>query len=101
MKYTITMVVCLVLTLNTHAQSGRLNVLIDERMELLTTIQYLSGYPILTKAPLQYKKDIDSYFKNFKEHKAVLLNKAIYRRFFDAPPTYIYYFSFPQFKQIA
>lgn len=82
---------------------GRLQVIVDERMELLTIVQYLSGYPILTQAPLRYKNDIDAYFKNFKEHRAVLLNKAVYRRFFafDGPPTYIYHHSFPDFQQIA
>jgi len=82
---------------------SRLRVMADERMELLTIVQYLSGYPILTQAPLQYKRDIDVYFRDFKEHKAVLLNKTIYRRFFafDAPPTYIYHHSFPDFRQIA
>lgn len=91
------------IVLQAKAQDTKLHIMVDERMELLTTIQYLSGYPILTQADIKYKKEIDSYFKDYKEHDAVLLNKKIYRRFFgfDAPPTYICYFSFPDFKQVA
>ncbi len=93
----------LISTLKSIAQADRLNVIVDEKLELLNTIQYLSGYPILTKADTRYKKEIEAYFKPFRQHKAVILNKEIYERFFgfDAPPSYIYYFSFPDFKQIA
>ncbi len=88
--------------LNAGARS-KVNVLVDERMELLTIVQYLSGYPVLTQADLKYKKEIDDYFRDFRQHPAVLLNRNIYERFFgfDAPPTYLYHFSFPGFKQIA
>ena len=77
--------------------------MVDERMELLTTIQYLSGYPILTQADLKYRKEIEEYFRDYRSHPAVVLNREVYERFFgfDAAPTYIYHFSFPGFRQNA
>jgi hypothetical protein len=85
------------------AAQSRLNVITDERMELLNTVQYLSGYPILTPAKLRYKDDIEAYFGKHRNHPAVLMNKAIYRRFFgfDIPIVYVYHHSFPDFKQVA
>lgn len=92
----------LLFAINAAAKS-KVSVVVDERMELLTIIQYLSGYPVLTQADLKYKKEIDDYFRDFRDHPAVMLNRNIYERFFgfDAPPTYLYHFSFPGFKQIA
>ena len=103
MKAIITLLIALVFTSTVHAGSGKVNVMVDERMELLTIIQYLSGYPILTQADLKYKKEIEEYFRDFRDHPAVTLNKNIYERFFgfDAAPTYMYHFSFPGFRQTA
>ncbi|HYD19985.1 MAG TPA: DUF4932 domain-containing protein [Flavipsychrobacter sp.] len=97
---TITM---LFFTLCVKARSPKVNVVVDERMELLTTIQYLSGYPILTQADLRYKKEIDEYFRDYRDHPAVVLYRNVYERFlaFDAAPTYLYHFSFPGFRQQA
>ena len=85
------------------ARTPKVNVMVDERMELLTVIQYLSGYPILAQADLRYKREIDEYFRDHRDHPAVVLNRVIYERFFafDAAPTYIYHFSFPGFRQNA
>jgi hypothetical protein len=101
MKLFITILLSLI-TLTSHARS-KVNVIVDERMELLTVIQYLSGYPILTQADLKYKKEIENYFRDYRDHPAVALHRNIYERMFgfDAPVTYIYHFSFPGFKQIA
>jgi hypothetical protein len=103
MKIAITVLIGLVLTLNAQARSHRVNVTVDERMELLTVIQYLSGYPILTQADLNYKKEIEEHFRDYRDHPAVVLNKAIYVRFFgfDAAPSYLYHFSFPGFRQTS
>ncbi len=84
------------------AQHAKLNVVVDERMELLTVVQYLSGYPILNQNEnLAYRNDIDRYFAAMKLHPAVLLNKKIYRRYFgfDKPVNWVYHFSFPELKQ--
>lgn len=95
-------ILLLLISLNTQARS-KVNVIVDERMELLTVIQYLSGYPILTQADLRYKKEIEDHFRDYRDHPAVQLHKNIYERMFgfDAAPTYMYHFSFPGFKQIA
>lgn len=102
MKGITTILFILLFSFKAGARS-KVNVVVDERMELLTIVQYLSGYPVLTQADLQYKKEVDEYFRDFRQHPAVMLNRNIYERFFgfDAPPTYLYHFSFPGFKQIA
>ncbi|MBL7717650.1 MAG: DUF4932 domain-containing protein [Flavipsychrobacter sp.] len=84
-------------------RSPKVNVLVDERMEFLTVIQYLSGYPVLTQADLTYKKEIDEYFRDYRDHPAVTLYRGVYERFlgFDAAPTYLYHFSFPGFRQVS
>lgn len=91
-----------IFTLSAGARS-KVNVIVDERMELLTIIQYLSGYPILTQAELKYKKEIEEYFRDFRDHPAVALNRKVYERMFgfDAAPAYLYHFSLPAFRQIA
>ena len=48
-------------------QTKKLKIYTDERIELLNVIQYLSDYPILNQSEnLEYKKEIDLYFKDFK-----------------------------------
>jgi hypothetical protein len=85
------------------ARSSKVNVTVDDRMEFLTVIQYLSGYPILTQAELNYKKEVEEHFRDYRDHPAVVLNKSIYERFFgfDAAPSYLYHFSFPGFRQTS
>ena len=89
---------------NLFGQKKQLNIYTDERIELLNTIQYLSEYPILNQSDsLEYKEDIDRYFKKFKNHSAVLLNKNIYRKFlgFDRAVNFILHYSLPNFELIT
>lgn len=81
--------------------ANKLKVYVDERMELLTTVQYLSDYFLITKADLTYKKDIDNYFGKFKNHPLIPLAKAIIAEGYlngSAFPYYVYQFSFPGFQ---
>jgi hypothetical protein len=85
-------------------QKKKLNIYTDERIELLNTIQYLSGYPILNQSDsLQYREDIDKHFKEFKNHSAILLNKSIYRKFlgFDRAVNFILHYRLPNFELIT
>ncbi len=86
-----------------YGQESKLKVFVDERMELLTTVQYLSDYQLIAYAKSSYKSDIDTYFVNFKNHPVVQLNKIIQNDFFvgSTPPLYLYHFSFPEFEPIA
>ncbi len=84
-------------------QNSKLDIRVDEKMELLTTVQYLSDYFLLTKANIKYKKEIDSYFKEYKQHPVIKLNKIIQNDYFNGScaPWYLYQFNFPQFKPIS
>lgn len=84
-----------------YSQTEKLKIYTDERIELLNVIQYLSNYPILNQSEnLGYKEDIDIYFKEFKNHNAVLLNRKVYREFlgFDRAVNYILHYNLPMFN---
>ena len=73
-------------------------------MELLTTVQYLSDYFLITKADISYKKDIDKYFDKFKTHPIISLTKGVISEGWfngSSAPWYLYQFSFPDFKTIG
>ena len=81
-------------------QTKKLKIYTDERIELLNVIQYLSDYPILNQSEnLEYKKEIDLYFKDFKNHNAIVLNRKVYREFlgFDRAVNYILHYDLPKF----
>lgn len=90
-------------SLNCIGQTSKLEIKVDERMELITTVQYLSNYYLLTKAEISYKNDINTFFKPFKDHNVIKLNRVIQKDFFSFSrvPWYIYQFSFPDFKPIS
>lgn len=86
-----------------NGQNAKLDIRVDEKMELITIVQYLSNYPLLTKADIDYKKDVDIYFQEFKNHPVVKLNKIIQNDYFSGScvPWYLYQFNFPDFKPIS
>ncbi len=94
----------LTLTNSAFSQKKQLNIYTDERIELLNTIQYLSDYPILNQADsLEYKKTINKYFKNYKNHSSVILNKNISSTFFsfEKPINFILHYKLPNFELIT
>lgn len=64
---------------------------VDPRIELLTTIQYLADYERISIINSPYKKDIDDYFKEYKNHEAVVQFKELSKRNFkyEGPIEYI------------
>lgn len=84
-------------------QNSKFEILVDEKMELITTVQYLSDYFLLTRADINYKKDIENYFGKYKDHPVIKLNKIIQKDYFNgsAVPWYLYQFSFPDFNPIS
>jgi hypothetical protein len=94
----------LILTNSTFGQKKQFNIYTDERIELLNTIQYLSDYEILNPSnSLDYKVAINKYFKDFKNHSAVLLNKLISSNYFsfDNPVNFILHYKLPNFELIT
>lgn len=86
---------------NNATAKGTLKVYVDERMELLTTVQYLAGYEMITKAGLIYKHDVEAYFGKYRSHPAISLAKTIIGEGYlagSAAPWYFYQFSFPGFE---
>lgn len=75
---------------NVKADNGpkTVNVYVDPRIELLYTVELLSGYSVTGYYNTQYKKEILDYFSAFKSHPAVKKFKEMSRRGFgyDAPP---------------
>ena len=94
------LIILILKSLNINSQSKTVNVTVDERMELITTVQYLSGYFLLTQADINYTKDIDFYFNGYKNHKAVELLKDMQSNFFSfgRVPMVMYHYDFPSFK---
>ena len=74
-----------------------INVSVDPRMELLSIVQLLSDYPILTRLNFSYKQEIMDNFSSLKYHNAVSLFKEMARIgfSFDAPPTAMLFLSDP------
>ncbi len=92
----------IVLSAVCHAQPARLLVGVDERIELLTTVQLLSGYKWLTQADLTYKKEILTAFDKYKDHEAVAYYRAISPRFYGYEPLLLLcHYELPEFKQTA
>ncbi len=85
-----------------NAQQSRVNVGVDERVELLTTVQLLSGYEWLTKADLTYKKEVLTAFDKYKKHKAVAYYQTISPRFYGYQPLLLIgHYQLPTFQQVG
>lgn len=83
-------------------KEGSLNIIVDPRIELLTSVQLNSDYEILGRINFKYRDDIKNYFLKFKNHKAVKKFSEMKRNGFnyDAPPAAMLYLSSPpSFKE--
>jgi hypothetical protein len=73
----------------------KLRISIDPRMELLSTVQLLSNYPMINR-DLPYSKDILNYFEPFSSQEAVVMTDGVlweHGFVFDAPVTSMMYLS--------
>ena len=53
---------------------NNVHITIDPRVELMSTVQYLSDYDeLITTATFAYRADVDEYFADFRKHKAVAM----------------------------
>lgn len=74
---------------------GKLQISIDPRIELLTTVQLLSNYHVINRE-MSYSKDIMTYFKSFSLQKAVGMTDSLLQKYgfsYDAPVTFMLYLS--------
>ena len=75
----------------------KLNISIDPRMELLSTIQLLSNYSFINRE-IPYSKKIIKNFKSFKNQKAVKMTNTLFKKYgfsYDAPVEFMLYLSQP------
>jgi len=76
---------------------GKLRISIDPRMELLSTVQLLSNYPMINRDS-PYSKDILNYFKSFSSQEAVVMTNGVlweHAFVFDAPVKFMLHLSQP------
>ncbi|MCL2652000.1 MAG: DUF4932 domain-containing protein [Candidatus Azobacteroides sp.] len=81
---------------------GKLQISIDPRMEILSTVQLLSNYPMINRAS-PYSREILNYFESFSSHEAVLMTDSLLQKHgfsFDAPVGFMLYLShLPELEQ--
>lgn len=64
--------------LTRHIQKvDKVNVLVDPRLELLSIVQLLNEYFLITRYEQQYKRDAIRYFKKYQNHEAVKYFKVL------------------------
>lgn len=84
----------------TVSHAGRLQVVVDERIELITTIQLLSGYEYLAEGDIAYKDEVRKAFEPYKDHEAVKYYQQLSQWFYGSPPlAFIIHYKLPAFKQ--
>jgi len=88
---------------DTTTLKEKLKVIVDERVELLAVMQLLFEYPLVGRADIKYKDEVQAYFANHKNDTSVnyFLNIAERYLSFVRPINYCYHFTFPGFKQVA
>jgi Domain of unknown function (DUF4932) len=100
---TIFLVIIIFIFINNCFPQSKLNIQVDEKFELLITVQFLSDYFLITKSDINYKNEILKEFESFKTHKAIELAKIIGNDFFvfDYPVIFFLHYSFPELKQVV
>ncbi len=88
---------CLLLFFISSAASTPLHIGVDPRLELLTTVQLLSGYRFLSPYYQDHARKVFDRFSSHRNHQAVQLFHALSRRngWSDAYPTAMLYLSDP------
>jgi hypothetical protein len=88
--------------INASGKERKLQVLVDEGTELITTVQLLSGYKYLTPADIRYKKEVEERFKAFKDHRAVWMYRNMSGWFYGGGPlAFMAHYRLPDFRMVA
>ncbi len=84
-------------------QTKKIKIIVDERIELISTMQLLFDYPLVGKADIKYKNDVLTYFDKYKEDSSVFFVKDLSQKNFGfgKPFNFSWHYTFPDFKQIA
>jgi hypothetical protein len=87
------------------AQDKTLHIVVDERVELLTTLQLIceSSVITLTNADIRYVQEVGDHFGRFKGHPAVATFDSIYFKYFnfEMPFEFILHLALPGLQVIA
>jgi hypothetical protein len=87
------------------AQDNKLTIAVDERVELMTTIQLIcnSSVATLSNADISYMKEVTERFGKYVNHPAVVTFDSIYFKYFnfEMPFEFILHYSLPDFDIIA
>lgn len=96
-------VLFLLISTTAFSQPKKISIIVDERVELITSMQLLFGYPLVGKADINYKKEVLDYFSKYENDTSVLyfLNIAQKGLGFSLPFVMVYHYTFPGFKQQA
>lgn len=83
--------------------SGRIRVIVDERVELITTMQLQYEYPLVGRAEIRYKKEIQDAFGSHAADNSVKYFLNLAERYFSfvKPINYTLHYSFPDFRRTA
>lgn len=67
---------------------GAIPVRVDPRIELMTAIQLVAGYDVLTPYECAYRREVLTYFSPYQNHRAIRLFRTMSRKRFsyDAVP---------------
>jgi hypothetical protein len=99
MKITVIPLLALLLSATT-IRANRLQIKVDERIELITTIQLLSDYEYMAQGDIAYKNEVANTFAVFKDHDAVKYYKHLSQWFYgSAPLAFIVHYSLPAFQE--
>ena len=72
-------------------------VVVDPRVELMTAVQLLTDYPVLTRHDSPYRRDVKAYFSRFQDHPVVGMFHGMSQQgfAFDAVPFAVLAFTDP------
>lgn len=82
--------------------SQKIKVVVDERVELITVMQLLYEYPLVGKADIRYRQEVQDYFGRHANDSSVLYFLRIAEQYFSfvKPINYTLHYSIPAFKQV-
>jgi len=74
---------------------GRINISVDPRLELLASVELNSDFYNIVDYETEYKNDMRSYFRKFKNHRAIKMFRQLSKDgiYVDIPPHFMIHLS--------